>query len=125
MKAANDALRLSLTRMSAVAGAACAGGASPAGRRGSEIQFIAADGVSNMSAVKNLAAMGKKTKAAYVQYGSKVAALKTLLPGVKVSILGPPTIKQKADVLKQNPVNTQGVLALRRSSGRFAPRPPR
>ena len=49
--------------------------------------------------------MGKKTKAAYVQYGSKVAALKTLLPGIKVSILGPPTIKQKADVLNQNPVN--------------------
>jgi hypothetical protein len=40
-----------------------------------------------------------------VQYGSKVAAFKTLLPGIKVSILGPPTIKQKADVLKQNAVN--------------------
>lgn len=105
MKAANDALRLSLTRMTAVAGAASREARHlPAAAR-SEIQFIAADGVSNLSAVKNLASMGKKTKAAYVQYGSTVAALKTLLPGIKVSILGPPTIKQKADVLKQNPVN--------------------
>ena len=109
MMGANDALRLSLTRMSAVAGAA----AREAGQRhlpaaaASEITFIAADGVSNMSSVKNLAAMGKKTKAAYVRYGSKVAAFKTLLPGITVSILGPPTIKQKADVLDQNPVNTQ------------------
>lgn len=107
MMGANDALRLSLTRMGAVA----AGAAREAGQRhlpaaaSSEINFIAADGVSNMSSVKNLAAMGKKTKAAYVQYGSKVAAFKTLLPGVKVSILGPPTIKQKADVLNQKPVN--------------------
>ena len=106
MKAANDALRLSLTRMtSAVAGAAAREARHlPAAAR-SEIQFVADDGVANLSAVKNLAAMGKKTKAAYVQYGSKVAAFKTLLPGIEVSILGPPTIKQKADVLKQNPVN--------------------
>jgi hypothetical protein len=105
MQAANDALRLSLTRMSAVAGAASREARHlPAAAR-SEIQFVAADGVSNLSSLKNLAGMGKKTRAAYVQYGSQVAAFKTLLPGIKVSILGPPTIKQKADVLKQNPVN--------------------
>jgi hypothetical protein len=105
MKAANDALRLSLTRMSAVAMAAAReAGHLPAAAR-SEIQFVAADGVANLSAVKNLAAMGKKTQAAYVRYGSKVATLKKLLPGVAVTILGPPTIKQKSDVLKQNPIN--------------------
>jgi metallo-beta-lactamase superfamily protein len=105
MKAANDALRLSLTRMAAVAGAAAREARHlPAAAR-SEIQFVADDGVANLSAIKNLAAMGKKTRAAYVQYGSKVPALKTLLPGIAVTILGPPTIKQKADVLKQNPVN--------------------
>lgn len=105
MTAANDALRLSLTRMSAVAAAAAreASHLPAAARR--EIQFVAADGVANLSAVKNLAAMGKKTQAAYVQYGSKVATLKKLLPGIAVTILGPPTIKQKANVLKQNPVN--------------------
>jgi hypothetical protein len=105
MKSANDALRLSLTRMAAVAGAAAREARHlPAAARG-EIQFIAADGVANLSAVRNLAAMGKKTQAAYVQYGSKVPALTKLLPGIKVTVLGPPTIKQKADVLKQKPVN--------------------
>jgi hypothetical protein len=107
MKRANDALRLTLTRMATVAAAASQEARHlPADAR-SEIQFVALDGLSNQSAVKNLANLGKKTKAAYVQFGSKVAALKTLLPGVKVSILGPPTIKQKADVLNQRPVNKE------------------
>jgi metallo-beta-lactamase superfamily protein len=105
MTAANDALRLSLARMTVVAAVASKEARHLDAEVRSEIQFVAADGVSNMSAVKNLAQMGKKTKSAYVQYGSKVPALKTLLPGIKVSVLGPPTIKQKADVLKQNPVN--------------------
>jgi hypothetical protein len=105
MMAANDALRLSLTRMSVVAAASAREARHlPAAER-SEIQFVAEDGVANLSAVKNLAAMGKKTRAAYVRYGSKVPALKKLLPGIAVTILGPPTIKQKADVLNQNPVN--------------------
>ena len=105
MKGADDALRLSLTRMGVVAAAAAKEARHLAATERSEIQFVAADGVANMSAVKNLARMGKKTKAAYVQYGSKIPALKTLLPGIDVSILGPPTVKQKADVLNQKPVN--------------------
>jgi hypothetical protein len=71
------------------------------------VRFIATDGVENLSAIKNLARMGEKTKAAYVQYGSKLPAIRTLLPGVTISVLGPPTITQKADVLKQNPRNTR------------------
>jgi hypothetical protein len=109
LKGANDALRLSLTRMSAVASAAAREARHLRSGQGdaaaAEINFVAADGVANLSAVKNLAAMGKKGQAAYVQYGSKVAALKTLLPGIKVSVLGPPTITQKADVLHQKPEN--------------------
>ena len=111
LKGANDALRMSLARMSRVSQASAkearflrAGSGDTAA---SEISFVAADGVANLSAVKNLATMGKKTRAAYVQYGSKVAALKTLLPGVKVTVLGPPTITQKGDVLNQKPVNTE------------------
>jgi glyoxylase-like metal-dependent hydrolase (beta-lactamase superfamily II) len=105
MMGADDALRLSLTRMSDVAVAAAHEAGHLSAEVRSEIKFVADDGVANLSAVKNLAAMGKKTKAAYVQYGSKVAALKTLLPGVAVTVLGPPTIKQKSDVLDQDPVN--------------------
>lgn len=104
--AANDALRLSLTRMREVTAASLAqiNHLPLAVRR--EIRFVGEDGLSNMSAVKNLARMGGKTQAAFVQYGSKLS-LRTLLPGVKVSVLGPPTIKQKADVVKQNPINRQ------------------
>jgi hypothetical protein len=105
MKGADDALRLSLTRMSAVASAAAREARHLPEKARQVITFVAEDGVKNLSAVKNLAAMGKKTRAAYVQYGSKIPALKTLLPGVPVTILGPPTIKQKADVLKQKPIN--------------------
>ncbi len=104
MMGADDALRLSLRRMEVVAEAAAREARYLRGAAASEIQFVAADGISNMSAVKNLATMGKKTRAAYVRYGSNVSVT-SLLPGVKLSVLGPPSIKQKADVLNQNPVN--------------------
>ena len=104
MMGADDALRLSLQRMTTVAAAAAREARHLRVLGASEIQFIAIDGISNESAVRNLATMGKKTRAAYVRYGSKVS-VKSLLPGVKVSILGPPTIKQKSDVLDQDPVN--------------------
>jgi hypothetical protein len=107
LKGVDDAFRLALSRMSAVAQVAAreSKGRHLAADVQSEIQFVAADGVKNLSAVKNLAQMGKKHKAAYVQWGSRLPSVKTLLPGVKVRVLGPPTIKQKADVLNQNPVN--------------------
>ena len=105
--AANGAHRMALRRMSQVAATVLRQTRHLPRAAASEIQFIGANGLSNMAAVQNLARLGKKTRAAYVQYGSKVAALRTLLPGVKVSILGPPTIKQKADVLKQSRVNRQ------------------
>ena len=107
-KGADAAFTRTLGRMAAVAQAVAreAGPHLPAAAN-SEIKFIGAEELKNLSAVKNLAAMGKKTKAAYVRYGSKVAAFKTLLPGVKVTVLGPPTIRQKSDVVNQNPTNAQ------------------
>ena len=104
MRAANDALRVTLARMTEQIPSI----RSEAARHlpaASEIDFIAEDGVKNLSAVKNLAKMGKATKALYASYGSSAAAFRSLLPGVKVTILGPPTISQKADVLNQNPQN--------------------
>jgi hypothetical protein len=69
-----------------------------------EIRFLGEDALSNLSAVRNLARMGKKTKAAYVSYGSRLPTA-SLLPGVKVQVLGPPTLKQQTDLANQNPVN--------------------
>lgn len=103
--AANDALRLSLTRMRQVAESTLREARHlPAAAR-QEISFIGEDGLSNLLAVKNLARMGKRTRAAYVYYGKKVPALKTLLPSVTVDVLGPPTVSQKADVANQKATN--------------------
>jgi hypothetical protein len=50
--------------------------------------------------VKNLMAMGERSAAEYLAYGGKTR-LSTLLPGVKVHVLGPPTLKQTKDILKE------------------------
>ena len=65
-----------------------------------EIQFIGADSVANQSAVRNLARMANKGEAVYAQYGTRLA-LGRLLPGVKIKVLGPPTLEQKAGIAKQ------------------------
>jgi len=48
--------------------------------------------------VKNLMKMGKRNR--YVFFGSK-SGLESVLPGVKTSVLGPPTPEQHAEVRKQ------------------------
>ncbi len=49
--------------------------------------------------------MGAAGRAAYVHHGSRLSpSLRTLLPGVDIDVLGPPTIAQKGDVsLRQRP----------------------
>jgi hypothetical protein len=69
-----------------------------------EIQFVGDDALSNRSAVENLARMGKRARAAYVRYGSRVRTA-TLLPGVGIRILGPPTLRQKTDLAPQRATN--------------------
>jgi len=108
--AANDALRLALHRMTDVAAMSLKEAEHLPKLLKNEVKFISEDfvgekGVKNLSAVKQLAKMGKKGKAAYVQYGSKLPTLKTLFPGVTFDVLGPPTIAQKKDVADQNPRN--------------------
>lgn len=55
-----------------------------------QLGFLGEDNLSNASAVKNLMTMAKNK---YVFHGSP-SGLDALLPGVKVSVLGPPTLKQ-------------------------------
>jgi len=65
------------------------------------LEFYGETSVKNLSAVKNLIAMGKEknTKSEYVFY-KKQLKTKKLLPGVKITVLGPPTIEQYAQVRK-------------------------
>jgi hypothetical protein len=63
-----------------------------------EISFVGKDNIANLSAVKNLMTMGKKNIYAY--HGCD-AGLGNLLPGIKVHVLGPPTLKQSETIRKQ------------------------
>lgn len=102
--AVDDALRMSLDRMRAVAAVSVLEAKHVAKNLKSEIIFIGDDGLANESAVRNLAKMGKR-KPAYVSYGQKIPLLKTLFPGVKFDVLGPPTVHQKKDLPNQSARN--------------------
>jgi Metallo-beta-lactamase superfamily len=71
------------------------------GFRGSrELAFLGKDNIKNRSAVENLIAMGQAGRAEYLHYG-KPSALEELLPGVKVRVLGPPTLDQAPEIRRQ------------------------
>jgi hypothetical protein len=103
----DDVLRLSLRRMHTVADASLrelkALRPTLPKALADEVKFVGIDGLSNLSAVKNLAKMGARrgSEVAYVHYGMRVPALRTLLPGTQIDILGPPTLEQKADLAKR------------------------
>lgn len=60
-----------------------------------EITFLGDDNLSNLSAVENLMQMGKKNY--YLNFGAK-SGLERVLPGVKTTVLGPPTLKQSSEI---------------------------
>lgn len=62
-----------------------------------QLAFIGEDNIANPGAVNNLMRMGKND---YV-FAGKPTLLSKFLPGVKVTVLGPPTVKQHAAVRKQ------------------------
>jgi len=62
-----------------------------------ELAFIGEDNLKNLSAVKNLQAMGKNV---YVYHGSD-SGLGAVLPGIQVTVLGPPTLRQTDSIRKQ------------------------
>jgi len=69
------------------------------------LRFIGEDNIKNVSAVKNLMTMAgeeKKDKRnyLYVFHGCKLN-LKSILPGIKVHVLGPPTLGQTETIKKQ------------------------
>jgi hypothetical protein len=67
-----------------------------------ELRFLGMDNLANKAAVENLIAMGraKGAKAVWARHGSN-AGLGSLLPGVKVRVLGPPDLQQSAKIRKQ------------------------
>ncbi|MBV9746407.1 MAG: hypothetical protein JO099_21835, partial [Acidobacteriia bacterium] len=63
-----------------------------------QLQFLGEDNIKNPSAVENLMNMGKRGKAWYVNAGM---TLNRLLPGVKITVLGPPTLRQSDSIRAQ------------------------
>lgn len=63
-----------------------------------QLSFIGDDNVTNRDAVENLMTMGRKR--CYVHFGAR-SGLEPVLPGVRVHVLGPPTLKQSASIRRQ------------------------
>ncbi|HMJ79039.1 MAG TPA: MBL fold metallo-hydrolase [Iamia sp.] len=102
-------LTASLSSMQAFAAAAAREAPALAGCKGvsaaqvERIRFLGETNLSNAAAVKNLATMGKNV---YAHHGSKLP-IKTLLPGVKIDVLGPPTLEQAPDIGRMASKNAQ------------------
>jgi hypothetical protein len=62
-----------------------------------QLRFLGKDNIKNASAVRNLMEMGRRGKAYYVNAGMQL----NVLPGVKCTVLGPPTLKQSDAIRKQ------------------------
>jgi hypothetical protein len=63
-----------------------------------ELSFIGEDNLSNLSAVENLMRMGKRHY--YLNYGSR-SGFASVLPGVKIRVLGPPNLTQSKEIKTQ------------------------
>ena len=72
-------------------------------RAHSQLKFIGKDNIKNPSAVKNLMQMAKRGKSYYVNAGMKLR----LLPGVKCTVLGPPTLRQSDAIRKERAKDPQ------------------
>lgn len=82
-----------------------------------QIEFIGLDNVSNKSAVENLAGMGRNI---YVYYGYPLNNdIKDILPGVKATVLGPPTIAQYAKVKSEAQKNASEFWTLQAMTNNF------
>jgi hypothetical protein len=114
----NEARRMNEEKMDAETDSGDAGedvsdvGTTAGTRLMSRLAFIGEDNVKNLSAVKNLMSMSKPKTHRYVYFGAD-SGLEAILPGVKVHVLGPPTIKQSNAVLKQRSVDKEEFWMLR------------
>ncbi len=84
-----------------------------------QLSFLGQDNIQNRAAVENLMAMGKAGRAEYLCYGAK-SALEGLLPGVKVRVLGPPTLRQSDKIKRQRSRDQEQFWHLQALAGRAA-----
>jgi hypothetical protein len=80
------------------------------------LTFLGEEGILNRSAVENLMAMGKAGTATYVRHGQK-SGLEKVLPGVGITVLGPPTLKQSSAIKKERTADATEFWMLRAAAG--------
>jgi hypothetical protein len=80
-----------------------------------QLRFLGEDNLANLSAVKNLMTMGKRHS--YVNFGSR-SGLEALLPGVKTTVLGPPTLEQTETIRQQRSKDEEEFWHLQAAAGR-------
>lgn len=83
-----------------------------------EIEFIGDDNLTNRAAVENLAEMANGNNH-YVHYGMK-SGLEDVLPGVKVHVLGPPSLEQTEKILHQRSRDSDEFWHFQSNAGRTA-----
>jgi Metallo-beta-lactamase superfamily len=73
-----------------------------------ELSLLGEENISNRSAIENLIAMGNATggRSQYLRHGDSTG-LESLLPGVKVHVLGPPDLTQTDGIRKQRSSDPQ------------------
>ena len=69
-------------------------------RSAEQLRFLGDDNIANRSAIENLLEMGQKGVAKYVNCGTELG-IDDVLPGVKVHVLGPPTLEQTDTIRKE------------------------
>ncbi len=82
-----------------------------------QISFLGEDNLSNRSAVENLMRMGKRHF--YVHFGT-ASGLETVLPGVKIHVLGPPDLTQSEAIRKERATDPSEFWQLQAKAGGFA-----
>jgi hypothetical protein len=116
-------LTASLGAMQSVAGAVAREGAMLLSTKrlsrevGERIRFLGETNLSNESAVRNLAAMGPNV---YAKFGTRLP-IRSLLPGVRIDVLGPPTLAQAPGMASMASTDAQEYWHL---AARRAPRSP-
>ncbi|MBI5486276.1 MAG: hypothetical protein HY905_02970 [Deltaproteobacteria bacterium] len=68
-------------------------------RLADQLAFVGEQNLKNLPAVQNLMTMAQDTQA-YVHFGSR-SGLESVLPGVKVRVLGPPTVEQSDEIRRE------------------------
>jgi hypothetical protein len=79
------------------------------------IAFLGEEGIQNASAVRNLQQMAKRHT--YASHG-RPSGLESLLPGVTVTVLGPPTLKQSSEIQKERSKDAEEFWMLQAAAGR-------